>query len=501
MLLSMVVSLYTSRIVLNTLGVENYGIYNVVGGIVTMFSFLNGAMATGTLRFLTFELGKNDAVQLSRVFSMSMNIHLMIAATVFVLAETLGLWFVNTELTIPTERMVAANWVYQFSVFSAIVGVSSVPYNAIIIAHERMNIYAYVSILEVALRLIIVFLLQWFGFDKLIFYSFLVFSVALTIRFIYGIYCRMNFAETKHRFFWDSSLFKSMVKFSAWYLWGSASGVAGDQGVNILLNIFFGPSVNAARSIAYSVKQSVYSFVQSFQTAINPQIIKSYASSDLKYMHHLIFQGSKFSFFLLFFLTLPALFETEIILKIWLKTVPEDSVIFTRLVIINLLIDSLSGTLMTGALASGRIEKYQFAMGSLLILNLPVSYLFLHFAYRPEITVYISITISLIALIIRLRFLRNLICLKIKEFVKQVVFKAILICLTSIVPPLILNLLIEQYKFKSIIIVISAMASVMIFVYYLGLTRNEKWFFINLARKNGLSNYFKTANGDNNITD
>jgi O-antigen/teichoic acid export membrane protein len=302
MLFSMVVSLYTSRIVLNTLGVEDYGIYNVVGGIITMFSFLNGAMAAGTQRFLTFELGKNDAIQLSRVFSMSMSIHLMIALVVFVLGETLGLWFVNTQLTIPSERMAAANWVYQFSVLSAMVGIWSVPYNASIIAHERMNVYAYVSILEVILRLLIVFLLQWFGFDKLKFYAVLVFSVSLTIRFIYGRYSKLHFSETRFKFYWNKDLFNTLVSYAGWNLWGNLAVVAHDQGVNILLNIFFGPAVNAARGIAYSVKAAVYSFVQNFQVAMNPQIIKSFASGDFKNMHQLIFQGSKFSFFLLFFL-------------------------------------------------------------------------------------------------------------------------------------------------------------------------------------------------------
>ena len=376
------------------------------------------------------------------------------------------------------------------------VGIWSVPYNAAIIAHERMNVYAYVSILEVVLRLIIVFLLQWFGFDKLKFYAVLVFSVALVIRFTYGIYCRVNFTETKFHFFWNKRLFKSMINFSVWYLWGSVAGVAGDQGINILLNVFFGPAVNAARAIAYSVKNTVNSFVQSFQTAINPQIIKSYATSDLKHMHQLIFQGSKFSFFLLFFLTLPVLFETEIILKIWLKTVPDYTVIFTRLIIINILIDSLSGTLMTGALASGKIKKYQSIMGGLLIMNFPFSYMFLQLGYSPEITLYISISLSLAALFIRLKILRRLIFLEIDEFLKKVVFKAIFIALISIVTPLILKLSLGESKLKVLIIVLSAMASVSLTVFNLGLTRSEKKFLINLVSKNGLINSLKIGSGD-----
>ena len=398
MFLTLGVSLYTSRVVLNTLGVEDFGIYNVVGGVVMMFSFLNSSMASATQRFLSFELGKNDLIQLKKVFSMSVNIHVIIALAIFILAETIGLWFLNTKLVIPAERLYAANWVYQFSILSFMVTILSVPYNAIIIANERMKVYAYVSIIEVILKLIILYILVWFGFDKLKLYAILVFFVSAIIWLIYKTYCNSNFSESKYQYYWDKPLFSTLMNYAGWNLFGNLAVVTMVQGINIMLNLFFGPIVNAARGIAYQVNGAVNSFVINFQMAMNPQIVKSYASGDLKYMHKIIFQGAKYSFFLLFILSLPILLETELILKIWLKNVPEHTIIFTRLAIINVLIDSISGPLMTAAQATGNIKKYQAIVGGLLLLILPISYLFLIMGYPPEITLYISISISIIAL-------------------------------------------------------------------------------------------------------
>ncbi|MEO6850005.1 MAG: lipopolysaccharide biosynthesis protein, partial [Mucilaginibacter sp.] len=252
MLLSMVVTLYTSRVVLNTLGVQDFGIYNVVGGIVIMLGFLNYAMTASTQRFLTFEIGKNDMLQLKKVFSMSTTIHAIISLVVLVLAETIGLWFLNSYLHIPHARMYAANWVYQFSIFSFIVTVLSVPYNAAIIANEKMNVYAYVGVFEVTLKLMLVFLLVFMPYDKLITYSLLLFIVSIILRIIEGTYCKRNFEESKnYKFIWDKALFKSLGNFASWNLLGVSAGIGYNQGVNILLNIFFGPTINAARGIAF----------------------------------------------------------------------------------------------------------------------------------------------------------------------------------------------------------------------------------------------------------
>lgn len=483
MILTMLVSLYTSRVVLNTLGVEDFGIYNVVGGFVTMFGFLNSAMASATQRFLAFEIGKGDHEQLRNVFSMSINIHFLIAFIIFILAETVGLWFVNTQLTIPSGRMGAAQWVYQFSILAMMVNMVSVPYNAMIIAHERMNVFAWVSIAEVSLKLFIVFMLQWFGFDKLKFYAVLTFCVSLIIRFIYGFYCSRQFKESKFRYFWDKSLFKTLASYAGWNLWGNIASVLQGQGVNVLLNIFFGPIVNAARGIAYQVSGAINQFVANFQMAMNPQIIKSYAVNDLKYMHQLIFRGAKYSFFLLFTLSLPLLLETEQILRVWLKIVPDYTVIFTRLVIINVLIDCISGPLMTAAQASGKIKLYQSVIGGLLILNLPISYLFLKFGFQPQVTIFVSIGISVLALILRLLILRNLVKLKIENFFYQVILKIIIVGIFATIIPLLFSIFMDISIHRFVIVTLTSIVSSLSVIFFLGLSNDERIYFINGLKK------------------
>ncbi|GAP67900.1 Na+driven multidrug efflux pump [Bacteroidales bacterium 6E] len=474
MILTMLVSLYTSRIILNTLGVEDFGIYNVVGGFVTMFGFLNSAMASATQRFLAFEIGRNDKVQLRNVFSMSVNIHFLIAFAILILAETIGLWFVNTQLTIPSERMEAALWVFHFSILTLMVSMVSVPYNAMIIAHERMGVFAWVSIAEVSLKLLIVFMLQWFGFDKLKLYAVLMFSVSLIIRFIYGIYCNRNFNESKFRFYWDKPLFKTLLSYAGWNLWGNAASVIMGQGVNILLNIFFGPIVNAARGIAYQVRAASNQFVTNFQMAMNPQIIKSYASGDLQYMHQLIFQGAKYSFFLLLTLTLPIILEAEYVLKLWLKIVPDYTVIFTQLVLVNVLVDCISGPLMTAAQASGKIKLYQSLVGGLLILNLPISYFLLRLSYPPEITIIVSIIISMVALTIRLLILKRLIKLKIRAFIKDVLLVATKVASLALLVPVFLFIKLDDPQMRFFSIMPISVLSTFISIYFFGLSRVER---------------------------
>lgn len=476
MLLTMAVTLYTSRIILNILGIKDFGIYNVVGGFVTMFGFLNSAMASATQRFLSFEIGKKNLKQLKNVFSMSLNIHFIIAFIILLFAETIGLWFVNTQLNIPPERVIAAKWVYQFSILVLVVNMVSVPYNAIIIAHERMNVFAAVSIIEVSLKLLIVFMLQWFGFDKLKLYVVLMFGVSLIIRFIYGYYCNRNFKESKFKLYWDRPLFKILMNYAGWNLWGNAASVIMGQGVNILLNIFFGPVVNAAWGIAFQVRSAINSFVLNFQMAMNPQIIKSFATNDLKYMHQIIFQGAKYSFFLLYAISLPILLETEIILKLWLKIVPEYAVIFTQLVIVNILIDSISGPLMTAAHASGKIKLYQGVVGGLLLLTLPVSYIFLKLNFAPEVTLYISIIASIVALVARLGIISTLVKLSIWEFAKDVILRILPVVFIAILIPLLVKYLLPQGFYRLTILCFSTFLSVLLTIYLIGLNHAEQIF-------------------------
>ena len=482
MLLTMAVSLYTSRIVLNTLGVVDFGVYNVVGGIVMMFSFLNSSMSSATQRFLSFELGKRDYVRFSKVFSMSVNIHSIIAILIFILAETIGLWFLNAKLVVPAERMVAANWVYQFSVFAIMLSIMNVPYNAVIIAYERMDVYAYISIVEVVLKLMIVFALEWIGLDKLKLYSALVFCVGTIVFFIYRIYSKRNFSETNYHFFWDKPLFVTLMNYAGWNLFGNIAAVTMGQGINIMLNLFMGPAVNAARAIAFQVNSAVSGFVSNFQLALNPQIVKSYAAEDLKYMHQLIFQGSKYSFFLFFAISLPIILETEYILKIWLKVVPEYTIIFTQLVILNILIDTLSGPLITAAQASGKIKVYQGVIGGLLLFILPVSYIFLKNGFEPQITHLISIVISLISFIIRLIILKKLVQLKITDFLFEVFLKTFLVSSFAVVLPLLVRWFFAESLQRFIIVSITSLVSAFVTIYKIGLNQSEKVILLHASK-------------------
>ena len=481
MLLTMAVALYTSRVILHTLGVEDYGIYNVVAGFVTMLGFLNSAMSSATQRFLAFELGKSDTKDVRGIFSMSINIHVLIALFVFMLGETVGLWFVRTQLTIPIDRMIAAEWVFHLALLSFMITIISVPYNALIIAHERMKVFAWVSILDVTLKLLIVFMLSWFGIDKLVLYGLLSLSVVFVIAMVYRVYCKNKFAESKFRLYWDRRLFNTMLSYTGWNLWGNIAAVMSAQGINVLLNIFFGPTVNAARAIAMQVSGALSSFVQNLQVAINPQIIKSYAAKDVSYMHSLVCYGAKYNFFVLLLLSMPVLINTDIILQVWLGKVPEYTSIFVQLIIINILVDCISAPLMTSAQATGKIRLYQTLVGGLLLLNLPFSYVILKMGYEPYVVIYVSITLSIFALIARLSILKTLISLPIARYLKEVIGRSLLISIiVGILYYYTYNLLLEDPRFllKSIVVSIYTLGAIAIF----GFSKVERTFIFSKLR-------------------
>lgn len=350
MLFMMAVTLYTSRVVLNTLGVEDFGIYNVVGGVVAMFSVISGSLSAAISRFITYELGKGDKEKLIRIFSSSVTIQLVLGLIILILAEAIGIWFLNAKMTIPTDRMYAANWVFQLSILTFIINLISVPYNAAIIAHEKMSAFAYISILEVVAKLVIVYMLLWSPFDKLIFYAILMASVALIIRFVYGYYCKRHFEECTYHFIFDKELLKKMFGFAGWNFIGATSAVLRDQGGNIVINLFCGPAVNAARGIAYQVNNAISGFVSNFMMALNPQITKSYAAGDKEYMMTLIHQGARLSFYILLILSLPVIINAHYILTLWLKIVPEHTTQFVQLVLIFAMSESISNPLITAML-------------------------------------------------------------------------------------------------------------------------------------------------------
>lgn len=482
MLFTMAVSLYTSRVVLNTLGIKDYGLYNVVGGFVAMFSFFNGAMAAATQRFLNFELGRGDSLRLHKVFCTSINIHALISIVVIVLSETVGLWFVYTQLNIPADRFTAALWVYHASVMATVVMIMSIPYNAVIIAHERMGAFAYISVLEVVLKLLIVYLLVVSDIDKLKLYAVLMLLVQLLIRFIYGRYSSRNFEETYYRWVWDKPLFRDMTDFAGWSLFGNVAAVAFTQGLNVLLNMFFGPAVNAARGIAVQVQNAIKGFCINFQTALNPQITKSYASGELEYMHKLVFTSSKFSYYLLWFLSLPVIFETELILKWWLNVVPEHTVVFVRLILIISMIDSLANPLIQAASATGKIRTYQAVVGTLLIMILPISYVALKFGSSAESVFVIQLAVFCIALLARVLMLRSLVSFSFRTYLRKAVLPIVCVTVVSLVVPSTLYVLMSPSWLRFIVVCLLSVLSVAVSVYFLGLENNERTFFIDRLR-------------------
>ncbi|MBL0652709.1 lipopolysaccharide biosynthesis protein [Aeromonas caviae] len=408
MILTLAVTLYTSRVVLNVLGVEDFGIYNVVGGVVTMMAFLSGAMSSATQRFLSFELGKGDRNQLANVFKMSVNIYFLIILIVVLLGETVGLWFINTQLKIPAERMLTANWVYHCALFSFCCTILSVPYNALIIANEKMSAFACISIIDVTLKLMVAYLLPKLAGDPLGHYAQMLALVSIIITFSYYIYTRKRIAESYYSWYWDPFLFKTLFSYTGWNLFGNLASVITNQGVNILLNIFFGAAVNAARAIAYQVNSAVMGFVSSLQMAINPQIIKSYANENYQYMLQLVFAGAKYSFFLLYILAVPFILKPELVLGLWLGTVPKYASEFCRLVVIDSLMISMSGTLMTAFQATGNIRRYQVVVGLVVMCNLPFSYILLKNGFDANVTMLVSIFMSLVAFLCRVILLSKI---------------------------------------------------------------------------------------------
>lgn len=483
MLFLMVVSLYTSRVVLNALGVEDFGIYNVVGGIVAMFTVLSGSLSAAISRFITYELGKGNQDNLNKIFSSAVTIQLGLAGIIILLAETIGLWFLNTKMNIPESRMEAANWVFQFSILTFAINLVSVPYNASIIAHEKMSAFAYISILEAVGKLTIAYLIVISPIDKLIFYAILMCGVALVVRFTYGNYCKKHFSECTYHLIWDKHLLKQMFGFAGWNFIGASSAVLRDQGGNIVINLFCGPTVNAARGIAFQVNNAIQGFVTNFMTALNPQITKSYAIGDMNYMMTLIFQGARLSFYMLLLLSLPVMIDTHYILELWLHEVPKHTVLFVRLVLIFALSESISQPLITAMLATGNIRNYQIIVGGLQMMNLPISYLFLQMGMIPETVIIISIIISQFCLMARLILLKNMIGVCIKEYVKKVWINVILVGCMSAIIPLWLESITNESFYRFIWLTITSVIITIVIELYVGCNANERQFMYDRIKK------------------
>lgn len=478
MLFTMGITLYTSRVILKALGASDYGLYSVIGGFVAMFSVVSSSLTASISRFITFELGKGNNKNIQKIFSLSVYIQIIISLIIILLAETIGLWFLNNKMTIPNDRFFAANIVFQFSIITFVVNLISVPYNALIVAHERMKAFAYIGVFQAVLTLGIAYFVSLSGIDRLILYSILLAILSIWVRFLYSAYCKKNFVESKLVLVCDFKKAKEIFSFAGWNFIGSISGILRDQGVNILLNLFYGPIVNAARGIAVQVSGAVSSFSSNFMVALNPQITKNYAVGDFERTNALVFRGARFSFYLLLILSFPILFETNQILSIWLSDVPDYTVIFVRLVLIQVLIDSLSNTLITIMLATGKIRNYQLLVGSCILLNFPLSYILLKLGLQPQSTLFISISLCIVALYLRLVMLRKMILFPIKKFLMEVVARTFFVALLSFPVPFLITYFFNPSYVRLFTNIILSILITSIVAFFGGCSENERDFFI-----------------------
>lgn len=483
MLLLSVISLYTVRVVLSILGVRDYGIYNVVGGIAASFSVLSSTMASATQRFFAFEIGRKDETRLRLTFSMSIIIYIALSVLILIFAETVGRWFLNAKLNIPGDRVTVANVVYQFTVLSFIFTILRVPFNAIIIAREYMRFYAYLSILEALFKLIIVYLLAIFLFDKLILYSILIFGVTVLITTIYFVFCSWRFPETRFSFIWSSEVFRTIGSYSGWSVFGTLTTVSFEQGLNFLLNIFFGPIVNASRAIAYQINGTLSSFALNFYSAVHPQIVKSYAESNNYRVIELVFNSTRYCFYLFLIISLPLLWETEFFLRLWLKDVPLFSASFVRLILIFSFLNFIQAPITAAVQATGDIRRYEIVIGSIMLMCLPLSYLLIVLGCAPISSFYAMIVVSVIALFFRLIILKNKIDFSYRLYIRSVLSRIILVAVVScIIPFLLIHVFFKSnphFGIMSLICVLSAMGAVWI----LGLNKVEKVFCISFFER------------------
>ena len=474
-ILIMLVSLYTVRVVLETLGAEDYGIYNVVGGIVSLFSFLSGTMASATQRFFSFALGQNDFEKLRKTFTLNLVIYVTIAVIALILLESVGLWYVNEHLNIPPERFESARWIYHFSILSFIATIFTAPFMAIIIAHEDMQIYAYVSIVDVTMKLGVVFLLTYLSWDKLELYGMLVFAVSVIISFVYIVICIRKYKECQFRnFYWDKNMLREIVGFTGWTLFGQVSTVARNQAVTILLNQVFNPAVVAAKAVSNNVMVAINILSSNFNVGLYPPIIKSYAADNKKEMFSLIYSGSKITFFLMWVFALPFFLEMDTVLQVWLKNPPLEAVLFTRLALIEALINSVSLPLYTAARAPGKMKTYELTLGIIQFMIFFISWFVLMLGAAAYSVFIVAIVICLVMFAVRLLIIRDLTGLPIRPFFNQVIFPVSVIMLVSSISSFIIHWILPLSLF---FVCISIFLSIIIScssMYFIGLKKIER---------------------------
>lgn len=483
LLITLGLGLFTTRIVINALGIDDYGIYGVVAGLITMFGFMNAAMSSSTQRYLSFDLGLKDSIRLQQTFTTAVNIHLLIGVVSFLLAEAVGVWVINHLLDIPADRLSAANTVFQFSLIAFFFGIIQVPYHAATIAYERMNAYAYISIVDAVLKLIAAYLLMTEPFDRLIFYSQLLAIISVLSFVAYFVYVQVQFKAIKYIKYFDKKYYAEILSFSGWNLFGNIAAVARGQGVNILINIFFGVALNAAYAVAMLIQGVLTQFATSLQQAINPQIIKSYAQGDIGRTERLMHLSSKYSFYVMLILITPLYLNLDYVLNLWLGIVPDYTSIFISYLFLFILLEVLSNSLMTGLQATGRIKIYHIAVGFLVFLNFPLTYFAFTVYEEPELAFVVLIIMSVISLGARLIFVKKQLGYSIVSFLKEVIFYCALIFGLSL-PLLALN----QFSFyvgivNLLLITLISSVYLMMNVYFFGTSREEKIFIKIMSKK------------------
>lgn len=479
----MLITLYTSRVILEQLGVDDYGIYNVVGGVVAMFSVISSALSSSISRFITFELGKGDIKRLTTIFSTSVNIQLGLSAIILLIGETVGLWFINYKMNIPADRLVSANWVLQCSLLTFCINLISVPYNSCIIAHEKMSAFAYISILEAALKLLICYMLIVSPIDKLIAYSLLMLFVAMLIRFVYGMYCTRNFEECKYRMCYEKEIVKEMTGFAGWSFFPNVAWIFNTQGVNVLINLFFGVALNAARGIASQVESAVMLFVRNFTTALNPQITKYYANGDKENMFLLMCRGTKFTYFLTLLMVLPLFLETEYVLNLWLKEVPTHTVIFVQLSIIGSIINNIGNTCYTACQATGNIKRYSIVVTSVGFLVFPLTWLCFQWGLPVESTYIIYILVYICVSIACMLMTRWLLQFPLSMFLRKALLPMVWVTFLSSIIPTLLCFQMESSFVRFIITCMVSVLSTCAAIYLTGLSKHEKRIIIDKMLK------------------
>lgn len=479
----MLITLYTSRVILEQLGVDDYGIYNVVGGVVAMFSVISSALSSSISRFITFELGKGDIKRLTTIFSTSVNIQLGLSAIILLIGETVGLWFINYKMNIPADRLVSANWVLQCSLLTFCINLISVPYNSCIIAHEKMSAFAYISILEAALKLLICYMLIVSPIDKLIAYSLLMLFVAILIRFVYGLYSARNFEECKYRMCYEKDIVKEMTGFAGWSFFSNVAWIFNTQGVSVLINLFFGVALNAARGIASQVESAVMMFVRNFTTALNPQITKYYANGDKENMFLLMCRGTKFTYFLTLLMVLPLFLETEYVLQLWLKEVPTHTVIFVQLSIIGSIINNIGNTCYTACQATGNIKRYSIVVTTVGFLVFPLTWLGFKLGLPVESTYIIYILVYICVSIACMLMTRWLLQFPLSMFLRKALFPIVWVTILSSIIPTLLSLRMESSFVRFIITCMVSVLSTCAAIYLTGLSKHEKRIIIDKMLK------------------